>query len=90
MSRKQIDSPIRTQIISIVEGAEMSLSLSSITENVNLTKGAIQQHLYFLEKIGIVAHFKIGKNYYYYLKERVVTEIQKQELIYNTVRFYGL
>jgi predicted transcriptional regulator len=90
MSRKQLDNPIRSQLIAIVEGSDICLNLNSITEQVNLTKGAIQQHLYFLEKIGIIGHFKIGKNYYYYLKERVQNEEIKHEMIVSTVRFYGL
>ena len=89
-SRKKLDSPVRAQLIELIEGSDICLNLDSFTDTIELTKGAIQQHLYFLEKVGIVAHFKIGKNYYYYLKERVVTDEQKHEMITNTIRYYGL
>jgi predicted transcriptional regulator len=74
----------------LIEGSNICLNLDSFTEGIELTKGAIQQHLYFLEKVGIIAHFKIGKNYYYYLKDRITTEEIKHEMITNTIRYYGL
>jgi len=89
-SRKKLDSPIRAQLIDLIEGSNICLNLDSFTEGIELTKGAIQQHLYFLEKVGIIAHFKIGKNYYYYLKERIISEESKHEMITNTIRYYGL
>jgi hypothetical protein len=88
--RKKLDSPIRSQLLDLVEGSDVCLNLDSFTKNVDLTKGAIQQHLYFLEKVGILGHFKIGKNYYYYLKERIQNEEIKLEMITNTIRYYGL
>jgi DNA-binding transcriptional ArsR family regulator len=89
-SRKKLENPVRAQLMDLIEGSNICLSLESFTENIELTKGAIQQHLYFLEKVGMVAHFKIGKNYYYYLKDRIVSDEQKHEMITNTIRYYGL
>ncbi len=89
-TRKKLDNPIRSLIMQMIEESEICMSLDSFTTEITLTKGAIQQHLYFLEKIGMIGHFKIGKNFYYYNKSKILTETEKQDLIAHTIRFYGI
>ncbi len=71
---KSVAHPIRLQIINLLVDYEKK-SVSEIHNKLNIEQAATSHHLGILKSKGIVGYERIGKNCYYYLKQKRISSI---------------
>jgi DNA-binding transcriptional ArsR family regulator len=71
---KSVAHPIRLQIINLLVDYEKK-SVSEIHNKLNIEQAATSHHLGILKSKGIVSSERIGKNCYYYLKQKRISAI---------------
>ncbi len=76
---KALSDPSRLRIVSVLTGRER-LSVSEISEVVDLSISSVSHHLAILQHLGFTSSERVGKQVYHYLSDDCIYEILKGTL----------